>query len=180
MLGDLDLKLHFAITGPSGKSIAVEFVDGETKIYENEVGAFTNDPTFDKHLEIWAQYRPEKFSEETFESFDYSPEGRFSRMAAINATQASVPTDDAAINRAWSMINTVDIPKGILYWRWVSDDPQFTSYSVVGDVNNRVYYFRTYDNYDIRKIDLKEIDFEKAAFKANSVYGTADYRAYEF
>ncbi|MEM7024292.1 MAG: linear amide C-N hydrolase [Pseudomonadota bacterium] len=33
VLGDLELKLHFAITGPSGKSIALEFVDGETKIY---------------------------------------------------------------------------------------------------------------------------------------------------
>jgi hypothetical protein len=49
----------------------------------------------------------------------------------------------------------------------------------VGDVNNRIHYFSTYDNYDIRKIDLNEIDFEKAEFKANAVYGTAGYRAYE-
>ena len=180
VLAGLNLKLHFAITGPSGKSIAVEFVNGETKIYDNKVGAFTNDPTFDEHLKIWAQYNPKGFSEETFESFDYSPEGRFSRMAAINATQAAVPTDEDAVNRAWSMINTVDIPKGILYWRWVNDEPQFTSYSIVGDVKNRVYYFRTYDNYDIRKIDLKAIDFASATFKSRTVYGTQNYRPYEF
>ncbi|MEM7024877.1 MAG: linear amide C-N hydrolase, partial [Pseudomonadota bacterium] len=180
VLGDLELKLHFAITGPSGRSIAVEFVNGETKIYENEVGAFTNDPPFNEHLEIWAQYNPKNFSEETFEGFDYSPEGRFSRMAAINATQAAVPTDEAAVNRAWSMVNTVDIPQGILYWRWVNDEPQFTSYSVVGDVNNKTYYFRTYDNYDIRKIDLRTIDFEAAEFKTRSIYGTENYSSYEF
>lgn len=104
----------------------------------------------------------------------------FSRMAAINATQAAVPTDEDAVNRAWSMINTVDIPKGILYWRWVNDEPQFTSYSIVGDVNNRVYYFRTYDNYDVRKIDLKAIDFATATFKSRTVYGAQNYRSYEF
>ena len=33
---------------------------------------------------------------------------------------------------------------------------------------------------DIRKIDLNEIDFENAEFKANSVCRTANSRAYEF
>ena len=140
----------------------------------------TNDPPFEKHLAIWSKYDPSKFSEETFEGFDYSPEGRFCRMAAINATQAKVPTDESAVNRAWSMINTVDIPQGILYWRWVNDHPQFTSYSVVADVKNRVYYLRTYDNYDVRKIDLDEIDFSTAKAKSVSIFGAAKYRDFKF
>ena len=180
VLGDIELKLHFAISDSTTRSVVVEFVDGERKIYENEVGVMTNDPTFDKHLQIWSQYDPSKFSEETFEGFDYSPEGRFSRMAAFNATQAAVPNDEAAVNRAWSMINTVDIPQGILYWRWVNDDPQFTSFSVVADLTNRIYYFRTYDNYDVRKVDLNQIDFESAQFKTNSIYGTQDYKEHAF
>ncbi len=176
----MPLTIHFAISDDTGRSVVVEFGEDGPAIYENEVGVMTNDPTYDVQLEIWQQYNPENFSEETFESFDWSPEGRFARMAAINATQAKVPTTDNAVNRAWSMINTVDIPQGILYWRWVNDDPQITSYSVVVDPVDRVYHFRTYDNYDIRKIDLDDIDFSTIEFKSQSIFGAQDYRTFVF
>lgn len=176
----LDVTLHFAITDPSGRSVVVEFLKGQMEIFENKVGAMTNDPNFRKQLKIWSKYKPAKFNEDTFESFNYSPEGRFCRMAAINATQTKVPTDEAAVNRAWSMVNTVDIPQGILYWRWVSDHPQFTSYSVVGDLANRTYYFRTYNNYDIRKIDLRTIDFANVKYTSDSLFTPGRYREFQF
>jgi penicillin V acylase-like amidase (Ntn superfamily) len=176
----LALALHFAITDATGRSIVVEFGGGDAKIYENKVGVMTNDPPYDEQLRIWSQYDGIKFSEESFEGFNYSPEGRFCRMAAINQTQAKVPTDEAAVNRAWSMLNTVDIPQGILYWRWVNEHPQFTSYAVVGDLKNRVYFFRTYDNYDIRKVELGKIDFAEAKYKSTSLFGSADYREFKF
>jgi choloylglycine hydrolase len=140
----------------------------------------TNDPNFTEQLKVWSKYDPAKFDEGTFQGFDYSPEGRFCRMAAINATQAKVPDDMAAVNRAWSMVNTVDIPQGILYWRWVNESPQFTSYSVVGDLQNRVYYFRTWNNYDIRKIALADIDFVKTEFTSETIYTPADYQPFRF
>ncbi|WP_170335586.1 linear amide C-N hydrolase [Ruegeria arenilitoris] len=180
VLGGMPLTIHFAITDETGRSVVVEYAEDGLAVYENEVGVMTNDPTYDVQLELWQAYDPNNFDEGTFESFDWSPEGRFQRMAAMNATQATVPDTDAAVNRAWSMINTVDIPQGILYWRWVNDDPQITSYSVVVDPQERTYYFRTYDNYDIRKIDLDEIDFGAIEFKSQSIFGTQDYRSFEF
>jgi choloylglycine hydrolase len=176
----LDVTLHFAITDPTGRSVVVEFLKGKMEIFENKVGAMTNDPNFPRQLELWSKYNPSKFNEDTFESFDYSPEGRFCRMAAFNVTQSKVPDDEAAVNRAWSMVNTVDIPQGILYWRWVSDHPQFTSYSIVGDLRNRTYYFRTYTNYDIRKIDLRTIDFATAKYTSDSLFTPGRYREFEF
>ena len=180
VLEGMGLTIHFAITDATGRSVVVEFVKEGLKVYENKVGVMTNTPTYDKHLKIWSAYDPSKFSEETFESFDYSPEGRFCRMASFNATQAAVPDDAAAVSRAWSMLNTVDIPQGILYWRWVNDSPQFTSYAVVVDLKNRVYYLRTYDNYDVRKIDLNKVDFSAIEFKSVSVYGKTSYRDVDF
>jgi choloylglycine hydrolase len=180
IMNDILPTFHFAVTDPNGRSVVVEVIDGKTQIHENKVGVMTNDPPYDEQLKIWSKYEVRQLNEESFEAFDYSPEGRFCRMAAINATQAKVPTDAAAVNRAWSMLNTVDIPKGILYWRWVNDDPQFTSYAVVGDLNNRVYYFRTYDNYDIRKVDLAKIDFSKVPFRSASIFGGADYKEFQF
>jgi choloylglycine hydrolase len=176
----LEITLHYAISDPSGRSVVVEFLNGETNVYENKVGAMTNDPNFTEQLKVWSKYDPAKFDEGTFQGFDYSPEGRFCRMAAINATQAKVPDDMAAVNRAWSMVNTVDIPQGILYWRWVNESPQFTSYSVVGDLQNRIYYFRTWNNYDIRKIALADIDFSKTEFTSDTIYAPADYQPFRF
>jgi choloylglycine hydrolase len=173
-------KTHYAITEATGRSVVVEFVKGEVNVYENKVGAMTNDPTFDEQLKNWSKYDVKKFNEEDFQAFDYSPEGRFCRMAACNATQVKVPTDQEAVNRAWSMLNTVDIPKGILYWRFINDSPQFTSYAVVDDLTNRVYYFRSYDNYDIRKVDLSKIDFATVKRKSASLFGTANYQEAQF
>ena len=158
----ITLTLHFAITDASGRSVVVEFINGKAVIHENKVGAMTNDPQYEEQLKNWSKYAGKPFNEDTFEAFDLSSKGKFCRMAAMNATQAKVPTDIDAVNRAWSMINMVDLPQGVLYWRWVSENPQFTSYAVVDDLKNRVYYFRTYDNYDIRKIDLSKIDFATA------------------
>lgn len=174
------LTQHYAISDASGRAVVVEFIDGRAVIHENKVGALTNDPVFEEQLKNWAKYQGKPFNEETFESFDFSSTGKFCRMAALNATQAKVPTDFDAVNRAWSMLNTVDLPQGVLYWRWVSETPQFTSYSVVGDISNRTYYFRTYDNYDIRKIDLKKIDFAAVKFQSVSIFGKADYKEFKF
>jgi choloylglycine hydrolase len=174
------LLLHFSITDATGRSVVVEFIDGKAVINENKVGAMTNDPRFEEQLKNWAKYEGKKFNEDSFEAFDFSPEGKFCRMAALNLTQAKVPNDFTAVNRAWSMLNTVDLPQGVLYWRHISDHPQFTSYAVVADLNNRVYYFRTYDNYDIRKIDLSKIDFSTVKFQSASLFGGADYRDFQF
>lgn len=176
----LKITLHYAITDPTGRSVVIEFLDGKTVVFENKIGAMTNDPNYAKQRKAWARYDVTKFDEGTFQGFDYSPEGRFCRMAAINVTQAKVPDDISGVNRAWSMVNTVDIPQGILYWRWVNDNPQFTSYSVVGDLANRVYYFRTYNNYDIRKIALADIDFAATRFTSDTIFTPADYQQFKF
>lgn len=174
------LTQHYAITDPSGRSVVVEFIAGQAIIHENTVGALTNDPPYEEQLKHWKKYAGKTFNEETFEAFDFSSEGKFCRMAALNTTQAAVPNDMDAVNRAWSMLNTVDLPRGVLYWRWISEQPQFTSYSVVGDLKNRVYYFRTYDNYDIRKIDLGNIDFADAKYQSASMFGGASYQEFKF
>jgi len=182
VFGSIDITAHFEVTDATGRSVVFEFLDGTGKpnIFENEVGSLTNDPNYAGQMKVWSKYDPKKFNEENFEAFDYSPEGRFCRMAAMNATQVSVPDDIAAVNRAWSMVNAVDIPKGILYWRWVNNDPQFTSYSIVADQTNRVYYFRTWNNYDIRKVSLKDIDFANTTYQADTMFTPEDYQEFHF
>lgn len=172
---------HWALTD-ANRSVVVEVVGGGTvKVYENEVGVMTNEPTFDVHLANISALNPRNFNEENFHAFDLSCEGRFNKLAALNARQLEpVKTDLDAVHRAWAMINTIDIPPGTLYWREVSDVPQVTSWSAVIDIANKVYYFRTYDNMTVQKIDLEKIDFDTVAYKRDRLFGKADYNEYQF
>ncbi|GLP96239.1 linear amide C-N hydrolase [Paraferrimonas sedimenticola] len=189
----LHLGMHYAFNDGK-KAIVVEYVDGSgfPVITKNTLGVLTNDPTYDQQTELAMMLLDGtgyddaqiKFSEGKFAAFDYSPVGRFQKMVAFNYTQdlGLVKSDYDAVNRAWTMINAVDIPQGSLYWRFAAaETPQFTSYSNVVDIANKDYYFRTYDNMDVRKIDVDSIDFGKVSFKSEGIFRTADsYSNYVF
>lgn len=87
----IQFTVHYSITDRSGRSVVVEFLNGKTVITENTVGALTNDPDYQGQLKQWSSYDMRKIDEGSFLAFDYSPQGRFSRMAAFNATQSKVP-----------------------------------------------------------------------------------------
>ena len=49
--------LHFIVRDPFGKSLVIEPLQGELKVYDNLVGVMTNSPTFDWHLTNLINYR---------------------------------------------------------------------------------------------------------------------------
>ncbi len=180
LTGGLELSLHFAITD-ADRSVVVEFANGGVQVYENELGAMTNDPVYPVHAERAKAMVAGGIDEEVFAAFDLSPEGRFDRSVAFNVTQPSVPTDEAAIARAWSIAGQSDIVQGAQYWRWVNDDPQFSSYLTVADVDNGVYYVRTYDNYNIQKITIDEVNFDGDDVVAVPAFnGAPEYQEFDF
>lgn len=50
----------------------------------------------------------------------------------------------------------------------------------MADQTNRVYYFRTWNNYDIRKVSLNEIDFANTTYQADTMFTPEDYQEYKF
>ncbi|GLP96306.1 linear amide C-N hydrolase [Paraferrimonas sedimenticola] len=191
VVGGLVLGIHLAITD-GDKSIVVEWLDGSgyPEIFENKLGVMTNDPNYPTQEALAMmmlggdlESGNAKFAEETFIAADSTPIGRFQRMVAANYTQDEtlMKTDLDGVNRAWTMINSVDIPQGSLYWRFASDLPQFTSWSTVMDLDNKAYYFRTYDNMDIRKVAIGEMDFSKVKFQKQEIFKTAtDYQQVQY
>ncbi|MBB3700651.1 linear amide C-N hydrolase [Flammeovirga yaeyamensis] len=182
LMKDIELGIHFAITDGK-RSVVVEYINGKgtPEIYENKLGVMTNDPRYPTQ-ELMAmslingdlESGTTTFSEENFMGFDRTPQGRFQQLVALNYTQdlTRVKTDFDAINRAWAMVNSVEIVQGSLYWRFVDEKPQMTGYSTVIDVKNKVYHFRTYDNMDIRKVDVNAIDFATVAYQTQDIYRT--------
>ena len=112
---------------------------------------------------------------------DYTPPHRFVRATAL--AYAAVPTATAAegANLAFHILNNVDIPLGAVAGkasapaakspsgsppaRMSGLDYDLTQWVTVSDLTNKVYYFRTYKNLAIRKVELKKLAFTGKAIQ---------------
>jgi choloylglycine hydrolase len=167
---------HFFIQDKSGKSIAVEPVDGTLKVYDAPLGVMTNAPTYDWHMTNLANYinlspkdvAQEKLGSATVSAFgsgtgmlglpgDFTPPSRFVR--AVMFSQAATPNATAhdAMLSAFHILNQFDIPKGSVINAAVGDPtPEITEWTSVNDLKNLRWYFRTFADQSIRMVDLKE------------------------
>ena len=178
---DIEVGLHYSITDKD-KAIVIEYKDGTgfPVIYENTFGVMTNEPPYPYQMALaddvigGPSYEEAhaKYSETRFRGFERSATGRFQHLVALNyvADYSRVKNDFDAVNRAWTMLNTIDIPQGILYWRWLDENQQMVGYFNVVDLKNRVYYIRSHDNMDIRKVDLGKIDFGSVEYIEKSIF----------
>ena len=187
----VEVGMHLSIVD-KGRRIVVEWQDGTGLpiIFENHVGAMSNDPIYQEqlgHVKAMLDMEGEtldtgkaKASEQTFAGFDKSSQGRFQQAAALNYVQdkSVIKTDLDAVNAGWSMVNMFDIPRGSLYWRWLDPGPQMAGYSIVADPKNADSYFRTYDNHTIRKVDVDKIDWENAKYEKKAIFGTLKKTGY--
>ncbi|MPW28257.1 linear amide C-N hydrolase [Agarivorans sp. B2Z047] len=170
---------HYAINDGK-RAVVIEHEGGEAVVYENTLGVMTNDPGYAAQ-EKMAKEAIEKSNArkgddmQVFAGFDTSSEERFSRIAALNAAyENNAPANDArdeGLNRAFSMLNNMELVPGSMYWEFMSPLPQMIAYGNVVDIEDKAYYFRTYDNPSLRKIDLDDIDFDSVPYSASPIYG---------
>jgi choloylglycine hydrolase len=168
--------VHFFIQDKSGKSIAVEPIDGKLKVTDAPIGVITNAPTYDWHMTNLDNYinltakdiQDEKLGPVTLSATgsgsgmlglpgDFTPPSRFVRAAIFS--QAAVPNADAedAVFSAFHILNQFDIPKGSVINAAVGQPtPEITEWTSVNDLQNLRWYFRTFEDQSIRMVDLKE------------------------
>ncbi len=174
--------LHFAMHDVTGKSLVVEFLNGEQKVYDNPIAVLTNYPPFAWHRDNLRNYTklvpstngaPVDFQGETLQFYghgngllglpgDWMPASRFVRLAYIRQCAKTPKTAIEAVNVAEHLFNTVDIPIGPVLGD-KPDDADFTQWLVIKDLTNKKLYFRTYDNQALRLVDLKQLNFSKGA-----------------
>jgi choloylglycine hydrolase len=168
------LPLHFCVHDPQGNSLVIEYVKGKLHVYDNPLGVLTNSPTFDwmtTYLSNFVNLSATNVPQLDLKGFtihqfgqgsgmvglpgDYSPPSRFVRMVAY--TQAALPVEGAAagLNLAMTIINNIDIPKGTVREKTEKGRGyDITQWTVVGDLTNKKYYFRTHDNKNWRYVDV--------------------------
>ena len=179
--GAARVPFHYALNDGK-RAVVVEFdVGGKLNIYKNTMGVMTNDPSYPLIMAkaesaIAAVNARSRDTKDIFPGFDSSSEARFARLAALNAAykqnRKAKDARDEGINRATSLLNDIEIVAGSMYWEFIDPKPQIIAYGNIVDVTNMVYYFRTYDNYNMRKIDLKKINFAETKYSATPIYGT--------
>ena len=172
------MPLHIAVHDAAGNNLVIEFIDGKKNVYDNPIGVMTNMPELPwqitnlrNYLGIDSLNPPEKdFRGIALNPFstavgwrgipgDWSSPSRFVRIAYQVNMVSPVKDGKVALNLAKHILNTVDIPLGIINAKVVDGSvvSEYTQWSVLSDLTNRVLYYYAYDNMNLRAIDLKKI-----------------------
>ncbi|MDA8746044.1 choloylglycine hydrolase family protein [Rubripirellula amarantea] len=174
---------HAIITEPSGKAIVVEFLKGETVIYDAPLGVITNSPTYDWHvtnLRNYVNLSPVAIPTKNVEDLDFSPLGGGSGMIglpgdftppsrfvrAVAFSKSSRPTADGpeTIYEMFRILDSFNVPLGAAEGSDAAEEEAFnersaTIWTSASDTRNRVFYFHTQHNRRVQRVNLSKIDF---------------------
>ena len=177
--------IHWRVGDKSGKQIVIEIEKGVPHIYDNPIGVITNAPNFPWHLSNLSNYinltpinpPAHKMADFMVEPIghgngflglpgDFTPPSRFVRAAFFKSTAPMLATARATMLQCFHILNNFDIPIGMNFPKnEIPDLPSATPWTSVIDLTNGVVYYKTFDNNNIRMIDLKNIDFGKVKYQ---------------
>ncbi len=193
-------EVHYIVQGASGKSIVIEYVGGKLTVYDNPLGVITNSPSFDWHMTNLRNYinfsltnvPPVTVESVTLQPFgqgtgmlgmpgDFTPPSRFVRAVAFSASALPSQTGDDAVLEAFHILNNFDIPKGAArehekdsHGNVVAD---YTLWTSANDLKRKRFYFRTYDNSEIRMVDLTKLNLDSKGIVTISMQGNEVIKA---
>jgi len=176
---------HWMVTEPSGKSIVIEYLNKELRIFDNPLGVITNAPTYDWHMTNLRNYvnlsavalPAKKIEDLNFAPLgggsgmiglpgDFTPPSRFVRAVAWSQTARPLKKSDEAIYELFRILDNFNVPLGAAEG---SDSENSnlkgmrssTIWTTAWDLSEKVLYFHTQHNRRVRKVTLNKIDFSK-------------------
>lgn len=177
--------VHWRFTEPSGRQIVLEIVDEKMNFYENPLGVLTNSPGLYWHwinLNNYINLQPGTLPEHDFGPLkikpfghgsgllglpgDFTPPSRFVRATFFQLSAPQQPTAEESVLQSFHILNNFDIPTGSeqAFGKASDNVPSATQFTVSSDTQNRMIYYRTMYNSNLRCIDLKTIDFNKVKY----------------
>lgn len=186
---------HLALHDRNGRNLVIEFINGEKKTYDNPISVMTNAPTFDWQIINLANYisinpdnpKPINIDGTILASpgqgggllgipGDWTPPSHFVRTACMLKFAKPVDTTEGGVNLVEHILNTVDIPRGAI--REEVKGKEFTDYTqwiVIKSLNDNKFYFRSYENMNLRMLDLNKIDFANKQKRYINIDGGSAY-----
>ena len=174
---------HYIVHDATGKSIVIEYVGGKLNVHDDPLGVVTNSPAFDWHMTNLRNYLNFSVTDVAPVQIgsvkllptgqgtgmlglpgDFTPPSRFVRAVAFSQSVFTPKTGEDAVIEAFHVLNQFDIPKGASRDREkdahgnVAAD--YTLWTSASDLKARRYYFRTYENSQIRMLDLMKMNID--------------------
>ena len=191
---------HYIVHDASGKSIVIEYVGGKLNVHDNPLGVITNSPTFDWHMTNLRNYLnfsmtnappvqlgPIKLLPTGQGSGmlglpgDFTPPSRFVRAVAFSQSVFKPKTGDDAVLEAFHVLNQFDIPKGAAREHEKDEHgnvlADYTIWTSASDLKAKRFYFRTYENSQIRMADLMKMDLDAKDITKISMKGAESIRS---
>lgn len=158
-------RLHWMVADAE-TSIVVESTAEGVRVYDNPIGAMTNEPTFDKQLAHWRTF-PHLTADEPAVTPPHLGRGSGSaglpgdftspsRLVRAAFAAANSEDDGDPVGQFFHLMATVEVPRGCLR---LPDGRYVTSrYTSCMDVGQRVYYYRTYGCQRIHAVRMAHLD----------------------
>ncbi len=162
--------LHWIIADKE-KSITVECVKEDLKIYDNPVGVLTNNPTFDiqmfnlnNYMNLSIEKPDNNFSSKlNLELYsrgmgalgmpgDLSSASRFVKATFTKMNSLSDDSESASISQFFHILGSAAQQRGLVHMG--EDKYEITIYSSCCNLDKGLYYYTTYENSQITKIDM--------------------------
>ncbi len=175
--------VHYVFHDTSGKSVVIEYIDGNLVMTDNPVGVMTNDPPFRDHLKNIGNFAnlsnverpPLVIDGVTFPApssgsglhgipGDYLSPSRFIRALFLSKSVPATFTTAQMNQAAWHILGSFDIPPGAVtlpktnpYGGGIGGY-EITEWSVVADNKAMTYNVKMYENQNVYMFDLKKIN----------------------
>ena len=167
--------LHWIIADREA-SITVESVAEGLRVYDNDVGVLTNNPTFDiqrfrlnDFMSMSTDPPENRFSKsldlDTYSRGmgaiglpgDLSSASRFVKACFTKVNSVSGESESESISQFFQILGSVAQQRGCVS---VGDRYEITIYSSCCNVDTGIYYYRTYENSQITGVDMHHHDLD--------------------
>ena len=169
---------HYVVYDPDGRCIVIEPRDGELVVSDNPYGSITNSPEFDFHLKNLAQYikvGPETIGQATIGGGhitgfgsgtgalglpgDFTSPSRFVRATMFSVYHETPRTCADGVQEVFHLLNHFDVPRGfVTVAEKGTDHIEWTLATVASDPSTASYYYRTYGDQSLRRVNLRLLD----------------------
>jgi choloylglycine hydrolase len=173
--------VHYVVYDANGNSIVIEPMDGKLIVTDNPLGVVTNSPPFDWHMTNLSNYvnlsplgtAPKKIDGVQIQAYstgsglgglpgDFTAPSRFVRAAIFSSSSVQPVDSEDGAKKVLHLLNQFDIPLGSVR----SAEPggktqdEWTLGTFARDPKTLTYFFKTYDNQNLRKITMSQFDMD--------------------
>lgn len=178
--------LHWMISDKKC-SIVVEPLKDGLKIYDNPFEVLTNNPPFNFHQTNVSNYMglgighaTSQFKESIpMKNYslgmgalglpgDFSSASRFIRALFVKENSVSEHTEASNVNQFFHILHSVSMPKGCVL---ATDGFEYTRYSSCCNIERGIYYYTTYDDFEIKSVNMHDVDLSSANLYVYDVVG---------